>query len=493
MPKLKKIAFQLALILSISLLSLGGLESRAASNDLGPTKAGKILTVYLLIDKIPLLNQYIDDLEKIAKPNFNRVIFSFVKPSLDEYISGDLTNTGILGYFDQKDEDGKSKEAFNLLKEAISLSKQKNIQTFLSVGGWNYSCDPNGGFYCGAASDRYDYFPDPTDPQQAEKAKVSYANLVKLANDLGVEGIDFDYEEFWHADKYAAHWAPSTSGDWSTTIANAILTAGGPSYDNLMQYGATGSEGAFVMPKTVEKVAAILHEITDNPAAKNLQLATAAPPVGARPISGFVYSDSHPAINQKGGIWWKGNLKGLWYNLANKDKDLVSRFDSLGLMTYDLCGDDAQTCAPYAGGPLDLAGQVSAYMNDYSNWLKTTDSEAELSVSNIGKVEFFPAKYKLNTKIQFGFEVNKPAYPRNEKGQLQLTNQLVDTILQQQKNSEGVIIWQLYSQQNREVADATSINYTLKKSCETFLANDERYDCQADFPSSMTKKAADVN
>ena len=357
LPTLKKTAFKLALILGTSLLSLGGLEAKAASNEANATsgqtiKADKIITAYLLIDKISQLNQYVEDLNKITKPNFNRVIFSFVKPSLSEYVSGDLANTGILGYFDQQDDDGKSKEAFALLKEAISLSKQKNIQPFLSVGGWNYSCDPSDGFYCGAANDRYDYFPDPTDPKEAEKAQLSYANLVKLANDLGVQGIDFDYEEFWHANKKALHWAPSTSGDWSTKIANEILAAGGPSYDNLIHYGATGSEGAFAMPKTIEKVAAILHEIADNPAAKHLEFATAAPPVGARPISGFVYSDNYPAINEKGGLWWKGNLKGLWYNLTNKDKDIASRFDSLGLMTYDLCGDEATTCAPYAGGPV---------------------------------------------------------------------------------------------------------------------------------------------
>jgi chitinase len=496
--KKKKISLHLALFLGSSVLSLAGFETQASSfysnSDAGLTiKANKLVTAYLLIDKISQLNQYIEDLNKINKPNFNRIIFSFVKPTLTEYTSGDLANTGILGYFDKNDEDGKSREAFNLLQEAVSLSRQKNIQTFLSVGGWNYSCnDQISGVNCGAADDQYDYFPDPNDPQEAEKAHLSYANLVKLANDLGVQGIDFDYEEFWHADKYAVSWGPSASGDWSTTIANAILAAGGPSYDNLMQYGSTGSGAAFVMPKTVNKVAAILHEIADNPAAKDLQFATAAPPVGARPITGFVYGDNHPDIYEKGGVWWKGNLKGLWYNLVSKDKEIASRFDSLGLMTYDLCGDNAQMCAPYGGAALDLASQVSAYMKDYATWLKTSDTEANLAVSNIGKVSFLPAKYKLATKMQFGFEVNKPSFPQHASGQLQLTNQLVSTILEQQKNSDGVIIWQLYSKQNKGVADSTTINYSLQKSCETFLAGDDRYDCKADFPSSV-KKTKNVN
>ncbi|MBA2711269.1 MAG: hypothetical protein H0U57_11840 [Tatlockia sp.] len=482
--KLKNASLHIGLIISSSIFNPAVLAAQVSDlRDPNPIQADKLVTAYLLIDTLPQLNQYMDDLKKINKPNFNRVIFSFVKPTLTEYTPDDLANTGILGYFDQTNEDGHSKEAFNILKQAITLSRQKNIQTFLSVGGWNYSCNERiAGANCGLAGGQYDYFPDPTEPEEAEKAQLSYSNLVKLANDLGVQGIDFDYEEFWHADRYALPWAPSSTGEWSTTVANSILSAGGPSYTNLMQYGTAGSGAAFVMPKTINKVSSILHEIIDNPAAKNLLFATAVPPVGARPITGFVYGDNYPDIYEKGGVWWKGNLKGLWYNLVSKDKDLADRFDSLGLMTYDLCGDNALMCAPYGGAALDLASQVSAYIKDYTTWLKTSDSEASLSVSN-RKVSFLPAKYKLKSKIQFGFEVNKPAYPQNENGQLQLTNSLVNAILQQQKNTDGVIIWQLYSKQNKSVIDSTSAKYSLQKSCETFLAKDNRYDCSADFPS----------
>lgn len=450
-------------------------------------KSNKVVTVYLLIDTLDQLKQYTDDLSKVEKPNFNRVVFSFVKPTLTNYTSGDLSNTGILGYFDE--HDGQGVAAFNQLKEAAALSKQKNIQTFLSVGGWNYSCNFEVfGESCGAASTaengiKYDWFPDPTDPTQAETAKIAYSNLVKLTNDLGLDGIDFDYEEFWHADQYAVNWGPSSSGEWSSDIAQQILAAGGPTYENLMKFG-TNSGAAYVMPKTIDKVDAILHAIADNPAASHLLFATAAPPVGARPITGFVYGDNYPDIYTKGGVWWKGNLKGLWYELADKDKDIVSRFDSLGLMTYDLCGDNAQMCAPYGGGPLDLAGQVAAYMKDYSVWLASDSPKAaSLTVNNIGKVSFLPAKFKIGSKIQFGFEVNQPAYPKNASGQLQLTNALVDTITQQQKNSGGVIIWQMYSKQNASVPGATSVRYTIQKSCEAFLNGDSRYDCNADFPS----------
>lgn len=452
-------------------------------------KSSKIVTVYLLIDTPEQLQRYIDDLKRINKPNFNRVIFSFVKPTLTNYTSGNLANTGILGYFGE--HDGNGVEAFTQLKKAVNLSKLKNIQTFLSVGGWNYSCNFEVfGQSCGPTPSItqgvfYDWFPDPNEPAQAETAKISYANLIKLTNDLGIEGIDFDYEEFWHVDQYAVNWGPSSTADWSTEIARSILGSGGPTYDNLMKYG-THSGAAYVMPKTIDKVDAILHALIDNPDAKNLMFATAAPPVGARPITGFVYGDNNPDIYTKGGVWWKGNLKGLWYELADKDMAIVSRFDSLGLMTYDLCGDNALMCAPFAGGPLDLPGQVSSYMKDYSVWLKSASpSAARLSIDNIGKVAFFPAKFNINSKVQFGFEVNQPAYPKHVSGQLQLTNDLVDTITNQQKNSDGVIIWQMYSNQNTAVKGAASVKYTVNKSCNTFLSEDNRYDCQADFPSSM--------
>jgi hypothetical protein len=451
------------------------------------SNTGNVVTVYLLIDTIATLEQYISDLNSVNKVNFNRVIFSFVKPTLTKYESGSLANTGILGYFSSGDGNGVS--SFELLKTAISLSKSKNIQAFLSVGGWNYSC--NYGIYgskCGdppseEANIYYDYFPDPTLSSEAEIAKISYANVIQLANDLGIEGIDVDAEEFWHADEYAVLW---NGNPWSTSIANDILENGGPTYENLMTYGtsASTSSGPAAMPKTVEKMAAILKSLESNTAASKLLFSSAAPPVGARPITGFVYGDSIPDIYSYGGLWWLGNLKGLWYHLTETDPALVSRFDSLGLMTYDLCGSGAD-CAPYGGGPTDLPGQVDAYMDDYLTWLKAaTPTAANLTVDQNGKVTFLPAKYSLDTKIQFGFEVNQPAYPKEVSGQLQLTDELVDTILaQQQATAEGVIIWQMYSVQNTQ-SHGTTVRYTVSQSCKTFLAGDTRYDCDAAFPSA---------
>jgi hypothetical protein len=473
----------LVLLISSTLASFSIHAAMSHEYSKSPIQAfskGKKVTVYLLIDSKAQLQRYINDLNSTPKVNFNRIVFSFVRPTLPNYESGNLAHTGILGYFDEGD--GQGVDSFLQLQKAVTLSKQKSIEPFLSVGGWNYSCNyAIDGSKCGPSDQNYDFFPDPNDSEQASLAKASYKNIVRLANDLTMEGIDFDYEEFWHADTYAKSWAGQP---WATDIAHTILQKGGPSYDNLMSE-ATGTGSSFVMPKTVDKVSAILHLLMDNPAAKNLRFAQAAPPVGARPITGFVYGDNKDDINTKGGLWWKGNLKGLWYHLTSKDKALVSRFDSIGLMTYDLCGDDAKMCAPYGGGPLDLPSQVKAYMSDYKTWLKANKpSDAKLLVSKIGKVSFNPAKYFIDTKLQFGFEVNQPAYPKNVDGQLQLTKTLVKQILVQQKESGGVIIWQLYSKQNQKVKDATSSQYTIKQSCMTFLEGDNHYDCYANFPSS---------
>jgi hypothetical protein len=453
-----------------------------------PQANDKVVSVYLLLNSSKQLQHYVNDLAKIKKPNFNRIIFSFVRPTLTDYLPNSLASTGLMGYISA--HDGKGVQAFNALKAAIKLSKEKNIQTFLAVGGRNFSCNFNVVHEaCGPASSdanpvAYDWFPDPTNPEEAGKATTSYANLIKLASDLGIEGIDFDYDEFWHANKYAITWAPSSKGEWSTDIAKSIIKAGGPTYNNLMHYG-TNSGVSFVMPKTIDKVEAILHSIMDDPGAKYLKFTAAVTPVGARPITGFISKEKFPNINSEGGLWWKGNLKGLWYNLIDKNPAIASRFETLGLMTYDLCGDNPKTCPPYPNGPLDLPQQVNAYMKEYINWIKTDHpSSASLTIDDAGKVTFLPAKYLINAKLQFGFEVNQPAYPPKRRGQLQLTNQLVNKILSQQKDSGGVIIWQMYSRPNSAVPDATTVKYTINQSCKVFLANDTRYDCNADFPGN---------
>ncbi|CAM2771007.1 hypothetical protein LEAN103870_02165 [Legionella anisa] len=47
-----------------------------------------------------------------------------------------------------------------------------------------------------------------------------------------------------------------------------------------------------------------------------------------------------------------------------------------------------------------------------------------------------------------------------------------------------IVVLQWSEQQNAAVPDATAVKYTIRQSCKTFLANDSRYDCNADFPSA---------
>ena len=215
------------MLFHVLLIIIGVLCSIQYCASADASQGNKIVSVYLLIDNISTLQQYMADLNAVGKVNFNRVIFSFVKPTLTNYTPGSLANTGILNYFNEGDGDGQ--RSFNLLRSAVALSKSKYVQAFLSVGGWNYSCNfAVYGELCGDAPTaengiHYDYFPDPLDAQEKATAAVAYSNIIKLSNDLGVDGIDLDAEEFWHADKYAVQW---NGNPWSSSIARDILSNG---------------------------------------------------------------------------------------------------------------------------------------------------------------------------------------------------------------------------------------------------------------------------
>ena len=179
------------------------------------SQGNKIVSVYLLIDNISTLQQYMADLNAVEKVNFNRVIFSFVKPTLTNYTPGSLANTGILNYFNEGDGDGQ--KSFNLLRSAVALSKSKYVQAFLSVGGWNYSCNfAVYGELCGDAPTaengiHYDFFPDPLDAQEKATASVAYSNIIKLSNVLG---------------SMALIWTLKSSGTLISTRFNGTTTRG---------------------------------------------------------------------------------------------------------------------------------------------------------------------------------------------------------------------------------------------------------------------------
>ncbi|KAI8617497.1 hypothetical protein BC830DRAFT_95680 [Chytriomyces sp. MP71] len=151
-----------------------------------------------------------------------------------------------------------------------------------------------------------------------------YADLVSLAKDLGLDGVDLDYEEMWHADTF--------------------------------RIGS--GQGPFSLDQTVYKYSAIVADIanaikTSYPSCK---LSTAAGAAGAWSTK-----------------WWGGNLKGLWYysNLWYPD---LTKFMSVGanagginVMTYDLSKNQNFFECPDTTANCDLAGQVNFYMGTYSS------------------------------------------------------------------------------------------------------------------------------
>jgi len=146
----------------------------------------------------------------------------------------------------------------------------------------------------------------------AKLGRNPYEDVVHLAKDLNVSGIDLDYEEFWHAD-----------------------------------YFKTGT-GPWELHQTVYKYTAVAKNLLINIESvhPSLKLSTTASAVGAWT-----------------GTWWGGNLKGAW-SQVDEQFPAVSKSLDICVMTYDLsknqafheCPDD-QDCA--------LDKQVSFYMATY--------------------------------------------------------------------------------------------------------------------------------
>lgn len=157
-----------------------------------------------------------------------------------------------------------------------------------------------------------------------QQMRDPYQDLVYLASDLGVDGVDVDFEEFWHADFF------KTGPD------------GGP----------------WQLNQTVFKYGAIMYDVAQN--IKNIQ-------------PNLLLSTAGGAVGAWQGNWWGGNLKGVWFNFAQWFPFLTTFLTSgpnaggINVMTYDLSSnmqyhecptDDPSSC------PLDK--QVAFYMRTYA-------------------------------------------------------------------------------------------------------------------------------
>ncbi|MGY3621978.1 hypothetical protein [Bradyrhizobium sp. USDA 10063] len=466
--------------------------------------------------------------DKIAAEgsNFNNLMLSFVQPSLTKYTPNSLTCTGLFGYICLKGKEAPKETTdgaadFKRLKGILANLRAHGVQTYISVGGWNFSCHPD--IYdrtartqnaCGPVDQVYDVFPNPskTIPRfesniTGSAAEGAYKNIVDLANDLGAAGIDVDYEEFWHADINAKSWTlnpdtivPPVENGVPQRLSDAELKQlglGEDVYNPQMEVNPGSEKYARAMPATVDKFAAILKSLERSIKSINpsLKLSTAAPATGGIPNMSANWGTVASNSGIYGGAWWGGNLYGLIYNTALLYKEEIDKLSYVGIMSYDLgergCRDGDH---PDSEIPCDLVGQVNFYYNQFATWLKTggglpadsglTTSHVKLSGSRThAKASIQPRKLLISPPITVGFEVGQPA-----TGNLVLTKdkltQLVDGTVKY--GQVGIIMWDLfkdvrYDQENWDPTWATPKD-VLKEVCTKMGLAGAHYNCKANVP-----------
>jgi hypothetical protein len=465
----------------------------------------------------------LDNLETLSnqvasqKSNFNKLVLSFVQPSLVNYSQYDLACTGLFGYIcdttTQKNlaDNNKSTADFARLRDIINAFKVNGVETYIAVGGWNFSCIPE--YYdvtagkvdaCGPAGEQYDSFPNPgtrnrfDNPISGQAADQAYRNVVQLASDLGVAGIDLDYEEFWHADLNAYSWRltpdsvqpPTGNVEYLDTATLMSRGKGVRVYNDSMQLNPAEQPYPRIMPDTVDKFAAIMRSLYQAIDAINpeLALSTAAPATGGIPNMSANWGSNAHTSNTYGGAWWGGNLYGLIYNTALQYPDLVDRLSTIGIMSYDLSETD---CGGDTNIPCDLAGQVDYYYGAFFSWLKSGDTirpgHAVIKGSpSYASASIQPQKLLISPAITVGFEVGRPA-----TGNLLLSKALLTDIATRtaRYSPSGMIMWDLYKDKRHDEPIGgwdpawARPNDVLTATCNIMGLKGEQYDCASTVPT----------
>ncbi|KAJ3238857.1 hypothetical protein HDU81_007057 [Chytriomyces hyalinus] len=282
---------------------------------------------------------------------------------------------------------GNTFDSFTIFPEPANSATWKQAQDYVTknskmpeapvwhpelVGGAKYTTEKNG------------VVTVPGSNVWAQKGRDPYQDLVYVAKDLGLDGVDIDYEEFWHADMFK-------------TDTSAQKNCGN---------GCT-------LYQTVYKFSAIMENMRIN--IKNiypsLKLSTAASAAGAW-----------------AGTWWGGNHKGLTLNMVPSYPDLVA-FVGTGanaggwnIMTYDL-SNSTVNCPP-APATCSLDGQVNFYMAQYT---------AAGVVANVG--------YEIGTPAY-------PPPAIDAAHSMPLTNSLAGAIISNtQPYYKGGFFWELFKPQ----------------------------------------------
>ncbi|KAJ3076809.1 hypothetical protein HDU98_000109 [Podochytrium sp. JEL0797] len=446
----------------LSLLLLALLLPTASPLATPPISNSKIVAGYLLLDPTTGPTKLKSLAANAATLPLNRVILSFVSPTMT-YVPGSKTLVDAdIGYSRTGDF------GFKKVKKYVAQLQAGGVEVFLAMGGWNFNCFPY--FYmknsisyfhtgpnywkiqqfgagnpsnCNASNmwcyvcepqssnttlNDFSIFPEPAalatwkaaqaqvvagakgapvvwNPQfvggkvvkdaAGVKLKVPgsgawkgkkrdpYTDFVYLAKDLGVDGVDLDYEEIWHADTFR-----SGSG-----------------------------LGPFKLDQTVYKYAAISFDI-------------------ANAIKAFYpackFSTAAGAAGAWQGNWWGGNLKGLWYytNLWYPSLiEFMSKGKNAGginVMTYDLSSNNGFFECPDTTSDCDLAGQVKYYMATYAT---------------------------AGIPARVGYEVGQPAYPdatHDPSHQLPLTQAALTGVLAgvPSAGTNGGFFWELFKSKN---------------------------------------------
>ncbi|WP_434525947.1 toxin [Photorhabdus asymbiotica] len=469
----------------------------------------------------------LDNFEKLSsdiaknKSNFNTLVLSFVQPSLVNYEKNSLKCTGLFGYTCTPGQIISEKVAKNAtsdfvrLKDIIADLKSHGVSTYIAVGGWNFSCYPK--IYditagkkdaCGNEPGAvYDIFPNPLtkiprfdSPITGKAADKAYKNIVNLAANLGVMGIDVDYEEFWHADINARSWKLTPDSinippNNSENLVTSVLMRKGMGhyvYDESMNIVSGAESIPRVMPETVDKFAAILKSFYNsiNTVKPSLKLSTAGPATGGIPNMSANWGTNARNSDIYGGAWWGGNLYGLIYNTALNYPKLINRLSYIGVMTYDLSEKD---CGFIGGGetyiPCDLPGQVKYYYSQYINWLKSGNEVVSFHVKlkgarNYAQASVQPQKLLISPPITVGFEVGRPA-----TGNLPLTKTALNSILDGtiKYGKTGLIMWDLFKNErydgNNWKDEWATPNDVLSIACKKMGLKGEYYHCDSSVPT----------
>lgn len=468
---------------------------------------------YASLDNLATLSNQVAS----QKSNFNKLVLSFVQPSLVNYTQNDLACTGLFGYIcdtttqNNLADNNKSIADFSQLRDIINTFKLHGVETYIAVGGWNFSCIPE--YYdvtagkvdaCGPAGEQYDSFPNPgprnrfDNPISGQAADQAYRNVVQLANDLGVAGIDLDYEEFWHADLNAYSWRltpdsvqpPAGNVEYLDTATLMSRGKGVRVYNDSMQLNPAEQPYPRIMPDTVDKFAAIMRSLYQAIDAINpeLALSTAAPATGGIPNMSANWGSNAYTSNTYGGAWWGGNLYGLIYNTALQYPDLIDRLSTIGIMSYDLSETD---CGGDTNIPCDLAGQVDYYYGAFFSWLKSGDTirpgHAVVKGSpSYASAAIQPQKLLISPAITVGFEVGRPA-----TGNLLLSKDLLTDIATRtaRYSPSGMIMWDLYKDKRHDEPMGgwdpawARPNDVLTATCHIMGLSGEQYDCASTVPT----------